>query len=98
MAGLHGFKAWPDRSAVEVQAAHAQRAVLCVLLVWLLPNTQQFLHRYRPALGMGKTAGGMRRRWWQWRPTVAWTLFTTLLLLVVVYQFDKVSEFIYFQF
>ena len=34
----------------------------------------------------------------QWRPTPAWAAFTVLLFAVVLYEFDKLSEFIYFQF
>jgi len=102
MFGLNGFDAWPDRSAMEVKSSHAIRAVCCVALVWLLPNSQQFLRRYQPVTGLAEL--GRRnisighRRWWQWRPTAPWTAFLILLLLGIIYQFDKLSEFIYFQF
>ncbi|BCX49869.1 alginate O-acetylation protein [Haloferula helveola] len=100
MFGLNGFEGWPDRSAMMVKDSHAIRAVLCVLLVWLLPNTQQWMRRYQPALGVGSMPGGMlgQRRWWQWRPTPMWAIFLILLLAGTIYQFDKLSEFIYFQF
>jgi D-alanyl-lipoteichoic acid acyltransferase DltB (MBOAT superfamily) len=100
MAGLNGWDGWPDRSAVEVKASHAFRAVSCLLLVWLLPSTQQFMRRYQPALGLNHLPDGRLgpRRWWQWRPSPAWAVFVIALLLAVLHQFDKVSEFIYFQF
>ena len=39
-----------------------------------------------------------RRRWWQWRPTLPWFIFSLVMLMVTIHQFDKLSEFIYFQF
>jgi len=100
MVGLNGFTGWPDKSAYVVKDSHAYRACCCLLLCWLLPNTQQFLRRYSPALDVGGFDGNRMgpRRWWQWRPTGWWFLFTLVVLLGTISQFDKVSEFIYFQF
>ncbi len=100
MFGLNGFEGWPDRSAMMVKDSHAFRAVACVLLVWLLPNTQQWMRRYQPGLGLSSLPGGGLgpRRWWQWQPSVAWGIFLILLMAGTIYQFDKLSEFIYFQF
>ena len=100
MFGFNGISGWPDRSAIEVKGSHAFRAVCCLLLVWFLPNTQQFMRRYQPVLGLGPLGAGDigRRHWWQWRPTLAWVIFLLLLLLGTIHQFDKLSEFIYFQF
>ncbi|MEM9237748.1 MAG: MBOAT family protein [Verrucomicrobiota bacterium] len=100
MFGLNGFEGWPDRSAYVVKDSHAFRGVMCLILVWLLPNTQQWMRRYKPALGVAAMPGGKLgpRRWWQWRPTPAWAVFLILLIIGTLYQFDKLSEFIYFQF
>jgi alginate O-acetyltransferase complex protein AlgI len=100
MFGLNGFEAWPDRSAYVAKASHAGRAVLWLAVCWFLPNTQQFLRRYSPALDVGSFDENRMgpRRWWQWRPTIPWFVFTFVLLIIILTQFDKVSEFIYFQF
>jgi len=103
MFGFNGFSGWPQSlSDIEVKASHAGRVLWIVLLVWLMPNTQQVMRRYQPALGLkgltGKTNAPGPRRFWEWRPTLPWTVFTVLLLLGSLYEFDKVSEFIYFQF
>ncbi len=100
MFGFNGIEPWPDRSALIIKASHAQRAVMCLLLVWALPNTQQVMRRYRPALGVRELFRPRPgpRRWWQWRPTPLWTVFVVVLLVVTILQFDKLSEFIYFQF
>ena len=99
MFGFHGISGWPDRSSYVVKDSHAYRAVACLLLVWLLPNTQQFLRRYQPALGLQQFAS---KSWLgaslTWRPSRLWATFAILLLFGVIHQFDKLSEFIYFQF
>ncbi len=100
MFGFHGFHGWPDNSAYVAKYSHSFRACLWLLVAWFVPNTQEFLRRYAPALDVG-TFDGNRigpRRWWQWRPTGLWFAFTLILLIITLAQFDKVSEFIYFQF
>ena len=71
MFGLNGFHPWPDASAYVVKASHAQRACLILLVVWFLPNTQEFLRRYQPALDPSRVLDSRPgvRRWWEWRPT-----------------------------
>ncbi len=102
MFGFNGLEAWPDRSAYVVKASHATRAVFCLALVWFLPNTQQVMRRYLPVVGLRQLTRDPvlvgPRHWWQWRPTPAWSVFLLLLLGGVIYSFDKLSEFIYFQF
>ena len=100
MFGLHGFGGWPDKAARVVASAEPLKLIPVLIGVWLLPNTQEIFARYRPALrvaGAPYPAGGTRR-WWQWRPTKAFAAATVLLAIATGLQFDKVSEFIYFQF
>ena len=101
MFGLDGWSSWPPASMQVVKDTRAIKPIiLCLIAVWLLPNTQEFMKRYLPAIGVkrlpGMTPGA--RRWWHWRPTVPWALFTLAILYAVGREFDKVSEFIYFQF
>ena len=100
MFGFNGFHGWPDNSAYVAKDAHAFRACLWLFVIWFAPNTQEFLRRYSPALDVGAFDDNRvgPRRWWQWRPTGMWFAFTLILLLITIAQFDKVSEFIYFQF
>jgi alginate O-acetyltransferase complex protein AlgI len=100
MFGLHGFGGWPDKANRVIQSAEPLKLIPVLIGVWLLPNTQEIFARYRPALrvsGAPYPAGGTRR-WWQWRPTKAFAAATVLLAIATGLQFDKVSEFIYFQF
>jgi len=99
MFGIHGFTGWPGDSVIVVTQSRALRPIVAgLIIVWLLPNTQQFLRRYRPALGLRALAPPGPRRWWQWRPSWPWLLFTLVLLYAVGRDFDQLSEFIYFQF
>ncbi|TAE77327.1 MAG: MBOAT family protein [Verrucomicrobia bacterium] len=102
MFGLNGWASWPDASAISVEFRHAMRAVSCILIVWLLPNSQEVLRRYRPAMGVEALSGRNRspgpRRFWHWRPTASWSALIIILFLAALYEFDKLSEFIYFQF
>jgi alginate O-acetyltransferase complex protein AlgI len=100
MVGAHGFTGLPEMALLVVKPKRVWKLVIFGLVVaFLLPNTQQFLRRYRPALGLaefGNPTG--RRRWWEWRPTPLHAVFSLVLLYVTFREFDKLSEFIYFQF
>jgi len=100
MAGLDGFSGWPNKAARVVASAEPLKIIPVLVACWLLPNTQEIFRRYRPALVVEQSMDLPRfpNRWWQWRPTVPFALATAALLVVVGLNFDKVSEFIYFQF
>ncbi|MCW1915813.1 MBOAT family protein [Luteolibacter sp. GHJ8] len=101
MFGFEGWSAWPPDSMMVVKEDRAWKPIIGgLLLCWFFPNTQQFMKRYLPALGM-KEFKDLRpgpHRWWHWRPTIPWAIFTLAILYGVGREFDKVSEFIYFQF
>jgi D-alanyl-lipoteichoic acid acyltransferase DltB (MBOAT superfamily) len=60
--------------------------------VWLLPNTQEILGRYEPALDTHST-GKL-----QWQPKLAWLIIISVMLIYTLIEMGKVSEFLYFQF
>ena len=65
----------------------------------LLPNTQQLLRRYRPALETYKNEiPCLRHRWIEWRPTAPWALFTFGVFIITILSLTQASEFLYFQF
>jgi len=99
-AGAHGFHLWPAEGVALVKDFRALKPIVAgLLIIWLLPNTQQFMRRYRPALNFLELEGKLgKRRWWEWRPTPLFALFTLALLYATARDFDKISEFIYFQF
>jgi D-alanyl-lipoteichoic acid acyltransferase DltB (MBOAT superfamily) len=100
MYGFHGFDAWPSVGERIAGLDKVLRFIPVLIGVLLIPNTQQFMGRYRPVFAFNIQEGRITgpRRWWQWRPNLVWLGFTLLLLLFIGLEFNKVSEFIYFQF
>ncbi|MEC4749392.1 MBOAT family O-acyltransferase [Methylomicrobium sp. Wu6] len=73
------------------------RILICLLIVWLMPNTQQIMERYKPALGMLEQSES-RETWWQWRPTCVWLGLIVIIATLAILSLNEISEFIYFQF
>ena len=74
--------------------------VLILLLALWLPNTQQIMGRFKPAFDTyrGEGAAGGGERWWQWRLSRPWALFSAAVALIATLHLNRVSEFLYFQF
>jgi len=71
-----------------------------LLAVWLLPNSQQIMGRYRPGIDISRgTKIDLSYRWGSWQPTVIWAIITAILAIITTSGFlSNVSEFLYFQF
>jgi D-alanyl-lipoteichoic acid acyltransferase DltB (MBOAT superfamily) len=71
--------------------------IICALIVWLAPNTQQLTRGYQPALGVidsgSRDFGGLR-----WQPTARWLAAIAALAVFGILSLTALSEFIYFQF
>jgi alginate O-acetyltransferase complex protein AlgI len=99
MAGAHGFAA---KSVFHLRSAVAMLAGL-VMIVWLLPNTQELLGRFEPALRFkpadpeSRTAAWLQK-WISWKPGAVWALGVAVLTLYALSQISRVNEFIYWQF
>jgi len=100
MVGIHGFTGLPDKAYRVIASAEPLKLIPVLIACWLMPNTQEIFARYRPALRVSGAPYPERnpRRWWQWRPTVFFATLSIVLIVITGLQFDKVSEFIYFQF
>ncbi len=96
MLGLHGFAASP---ATAPEAAKATRELACLAvlygIVWFLPNTQQIMALYQPALG--RIAPGPLP-WLRWRLSLPSAIAFGLGALVALLTVGGTSEFLYFQF
>jgi hypothetical protein len=75
--------------------------------VWLLPNTQEILADYAPALEYeAQRAGGGGNAmsentlpsWARWRPASPWAIAVSIVAVFTVTQMSRISEFIYWQF
>jgi len=103
MAGLHGFD---FASSYRPGNALASLAVLW-LIVWWLPNTQEVLARFQPALeydapdaatkGFAPRQQGLLRVA-SWNASVPWALVLAAVAIFTLTQMSRVSEFIYWQF
>jgi hypothetical protein len=63
-------------------------------VVWFVPNTQQVMARFRPALGVPPEPAAR----WHWRPTALGAGAISVMALAVVFNLNRHSEFLYFQF
>jgi alginate O-acetyltransferase complex protein AlgI len=103
MFGVNGFDlscSFPLGSALMSLAA-------IWLVVWYLPNTQEWLACFQPAFEYqqdpevcgshaANQAGLLRRL--SWKPNMSWALVMAVLALFTLMQMSRISEFIYWQF
>ena len=96
MAGLNGItKADPYYFGVS----QLRWLAVMFLIAWGLPNVQQLLHRYRPALETYPgEASPPSWKHLEWRPVASWAFVTAFLLVVAGINLSRVSEFLYYQF
>jgi len=91
------------RTAVELPHLDSSRPIFLILvgliICFALPNTIEFMRRYRPVLDpTGVVPPVNQRRWWVWRPTLVWGCCVFVLGLYGVLSLSRVSPFLYFQF
>lgn len=65
-----------------------------LLFLWAMPNTQQIVAAYRPAVNKVVEPA----RWPRWRPSPTWAVLIALGGSIVVLRLSHVSEFLYFRF
>jgi hypothetical protein len=69
--------------------------VLLYVIVWAMPNTQQLLHRYEPALGRVQP---YPVKWLQWQGNLLWGALLGAGFAIALLAMGGTSEFLYFQF
>ena len=102
VAGALGLHRHPP-ALPNLPAFHPAHSELLPILgglaiVWFLPNTQQILARFHPALEVteaDRTEGPLR---FTWRPTVAWGICLGLTFFAVLVKMQNPTSFLYFQF
>jgi D-alanyl-lipoteichoic acid acyltransferase DltB (MBOAT superfamily) len=72
--------------------------LVSLIVVWAMPNTQQILGAFRPALNLPQDVAQAAGRPWQWRPTRAWLAAGIAAAVIAMLNISELSEFIYFQF
>jgi len=70
-----------------------------VLFCWMVPNTHEWMHRYRPAVEKVRPGRVPLVGWHPaWRPTWGWAIVLGLLFGCSVVAMSGASEFLYYQF
>ncbi|MBP9853790.1 MAG: MBOAT family protein [Candidatus Omnitrophica bacterium] len=88
-------------SPYEIEVEQIMAIVVSYLIVKFLPNTQELMRDYEPAIDFDSTKMEKVTRFNKiltWKPSVGWSLFITILFLASFGNMVKVSEFIYFNF
>jgi alginate O-acetyltransferase complex protein AlgI len=67
------------------------------LIAFFAPNTQQIMHRSRPALEQ-VAAADIPMRFLRWRPTRTWAIAFGVMFAVGILALTRPSQFLYFQF
>jgi alginate O-acetyltransferase complex protein AlgI len=93
MIGGHGFH---FSSTFHLRSTFTQLAVIWIA-VWILPNTQQFMERFEPALNY-KPPPHSWMAWLSWRPNLAWAICFVGVAVYALANTSRVAEFIYWQF
>jgi len=71
--------------------------VMLFVIAFYMPNTQQFMQRYRPVFEAAKHYKIPTLKLY-WRPSVAWSMMIAFLFVYATLSLTRISEFLYFQF
>ncbi len=71
--------------------------VLLFIIAFYMPNTQQFMQRYRPVFEATKNYKIKTLKLF-WRPSLGWSLMISFLFVYATLSLTRISEFLYFQF
>lgn len=96
MAGGNGFGMTVRHQLVEHHIMTRNFIAALLLVVWLAPNTQQIMSRFRPALGVPSSPQGGGRL--AWSPAYRWLFLHAAVAWLGIMSISKLSEFIYFRF
>jgi D-alanyl-lipoteichoic acid acyltransferase DltB (MBOAT superfamily) len=96
--GSMGWR-FADDTGVFQGATQVVWLTALLFIAWFVPNTQQIMRTYRPALevsAIDRLRGA--ERWLQWRPG-AWAVVAVATLAAIsLLSLNRVSAFLYFQF
>ena len=82
-------------SAAVLNGGAVNWIVILLLVVWLAPNSQQIMGRYRPVLDMPRSTPDTRL---SWQPTWRWLAVNYVVAAWALMSMSTLSEFLYFHF
>ncbi len=68
------------------------------LIAWCLPNTHEIMAKYETALVHSALKQTTPQTWCSWSPNLRWAILGGLVFAISLAKFNKLSEFLYFQF
>ena len=90
MVGLH-----QNTAPYPISLAECLWMAVLYLIVWGLPNVQQVMANFEPAIGK---AAPLRWVWMKWQMNVRWAIVAGATLALSMLAMGGTSEFLYFQF
>ena len=85
-----------ENSRLMVSRTNALLIALALAIVWSLPNSQELLGAFDPAIGYRNEPGTGRH--FAWAPSFGWVAVTAVMFGVALSMIGGHSEFLYFQF
>jgi hypothetical protein len=98
MVGMHVATSGLLLGGYQPPLTFLPRLALCYFIIWAMPNTQQILARYKPALRLAQTDEGPRAVPIYWLPNIAWALILGFGMVFAMVNLLNPSSFLYFQF
>lgn len=82
--------------------AFSYMAVLLILvsfvICWFLPNVQEYMSNYKPALDSFREEATKHRCWLRWEPSLLAGAGMSGIIVLAILGLNQVSKFLYFQF
>jgi alginate O-acetyltransferase complex protein AlgI len=95
LAGVHSTASVP---MFTIALRNCLYIVVGFFIVWTMPNTQQILARYKPALRLAPSDEQPRHVPIYWGPTIAWGVVLGAITMCAIISMQNPSTFLYFQF
>lgn len=92
--GLPVTTAFDADKIIDFKAA--KRIFFLLIFAWCLPNTQEIMRHFKPALDIDLDS--MKTSRISWQPNMKWMVFTSAILVYSIANLTRISEFLYFQF
>ena len=102
LEAMSGFNGIPALSTIEPDMLVSTSAFgwcgLLALICWTMPNTQEIMRRYQPAVNSDRYVDATAKGFITWRPTRKWAWVLALMFVVAVASMNRITEFLYFRF
>lgn len=78
------------------KASEINWIIVSMFIVWLAPNSQQIMSKFKPALNLPQE--DTKPKWLLWQPSYVWVVASAICTALSILSISEISEFIYYQF